>query len=174
MGPGGKIWFVAVLLLCSVLCVRGSTDIDGKFESLVQEEHNLDRGIPTITKHGSDFDYYVFAQQWPGTFCRKSGACCKNVAKPVKFTIHGLWPENEDNSYPSCCKGPGFDEDKVEELYEYLLKNWPTLSCKSPKQCHGGFPGKFGFWKHEHWESSLSESTLPVFRPVYMVDYFNS
>ncbi|KAL2649859.1 hypothetical protein R1flu_017987 [Riccia fluitans] len=130
MGPGGKILLVASLMLWSFHCVRGSTDLDGRVESL-------------------------------------SGACCKNLAKPVKFTVHGLWPENEDGSYPSCCTGPGFDEDKISELHEFLVKSWPTLSCHSPKQCHGGTAGRFGFWKHE--SSFFSSDTLPFFRLVYMV-----
>ncbi|KAG6543162.1 hypothetical protein Mapa_015411 [Marchantia paleacea] len=152
MGRGQRVCWIVLLTLASVQCVIGnvgSEDLD-KIGSLQRAEVDGQVELPNL-EDGADFDYYVFSQQWPGTFCRTKSSCCKNVVKPVKFTVHGLWPENEDNTWPSCCSGPGFDESKVAELYDYLVEYWPTLSCNSPQQCKGRKSGPYGFWQHE-WE----------------------
>ena len=51
------------------------------------------------------FDYMLFVQTWQGSFC--ADGCCtvpqRGVVPPTGFSIHGLWPEYFDGTYPSCC-----------------------------------------------------------------------
>ena len=53
------------------------------------------------------FDYMLFVQTWQGSFC--ADGCCtvpqRGVVPPTGFSIHGLWPEYRDGTYPSCCRG---------------------------------------------------------------------
>lgn len=95
------------------------------------------------------FDYFVFSQEWPGTYCESKASCCQRLKEPVKFSIHGVWPEFNDGSWPECCDGPAFNMTKVEDLADDLQKYWPTLYCSPPRQCNGKVTGNF--WQHE-WE----------------------
>ncbi|KAG0498751.1 hypothetical protein HPP92_003442 [Vanilla planifolia] len=100
-----------------------------------------------------EFDYFTLALQWPGTYCRRTHRCCSSngccgLNPLTDFTIHGLWPDYYDGSYPSCCKDSDFDEKKISSLLPDLRKYWPSLSCGSSSLCH---VGKGLFWAHE-WE----------------------
>ncbi|XP_024981415.1 ribonuclease 2 [Cynara cardunculus var. scolymus] len=98
------------------------------------------------------FDYFALALQWPPTYCSKStkccsqSACCRGANSPSVFTIHGLWPDYNDGSWPSCCSGSAFDEVEISTLFGALEQYWPTLSCSKSSTCHGK---KGLFWAHE-------------------------
>src|SRR5579872_2060362 len=49
------------------------------------------------------FDFYVFVFSWSPEFCHghPSAAECTNHAG---FLVHGLWPQNNDGSYPLHCQ----------------------------------------------------------------------
>jgi len=49
------------------------------------------------------FDYYVLVLSWSPEFCysHPSAAEC---SKHSGFVVHGLWPQNNDGSYPSNCQ----------------------------------------------------------------------
>ncbi|PIB26122.1 ribonuclease T [Amylibacter kogurei] len=55
-----------------------------------------------------DFDYYVLALSWTPSWCeyegdrRKSPQC--DAGREFGFTLHGLWPQYNDGSWPSYCK----------------------------------------------------------------------
>ncbi|KAI4356245.1 hypothetical protein L6164_000279 [Bauhinia variegata] len=91
-----------------------------------------------------EFDYFKLALQWPGTFCKSTrhccskNACCRGSNAPTEFTIHGLWPDYNDGTWPSCCSRSDFDPKEISTLVDGLEKYWPTLSCSSPSKCHGG------------------------------------
>ncbi|CAK7349205.1 unnamed protein product [Dovyalis caffra] len=112
-----------------------------------------------------EFDYFALALQWPGTYCQRtrhccsSNACCRGANAPTQFTIHGLWPDYNDGTWPACCTRSDFNEketriisfiawsdDKISTLHDALDKYWPSLSCGSPSTCHGT---KGSFWAHE-------------------------
>ncbi|KAI3418254.1 Ribonuclease T(2) [Psidium guajava] len=118
-----------------------------------------------------EFDYFKLAMQWPGTYCRRtrhccsSNACCRGSNSPAEFTIHGLWPDYNDGSWPACCSRSRFNEKEISTLVDAMDKYWPSLSCGSPSTCHGG---KGSFWAHE-WEKHGTCSS-PVLRDEY--NYF--
>ncbi|XP_058005932.1 ribonuclease 2-like isoform X1 [Hevea brasiliensis] len=99
-----------------------------------------------------DFDYFMLALQWPGTYCQRtchccsSNACCRGSNAPTEFTIHGLWPDYNDGTWPACCRRLDFDEKEISTLLDGLQKYWPSLSCGSSSTCHGT---KGSFWAHE-------------------------
>uniref|UniRef100_A0A7N0UJB8 Uncharacterized protein n=1 Tax=Kalanchoe fedtschenkoi TaxID=63787 RepID=A0A7N0UJB8_KALFE len=110
----------------------------------------------SVLSASQDFDFFYFVQQWPGAYCDAKQACCfPTTGKPAAdFSIHGLWPNYNDGSYPSNCDpNSPFDESKVSDLLSSMQKNWPTLACPS------GDGTKF--WTHE-WDKhgTCSESTL--------------
>ncbi|XP_047330429.1 ribonuclease 2-like [Impatiens glandulifera] len=118
-----------------------------------------------------EFDYFLLALQWPGTICRRShhccssNACCRGQNAPTGFTIHGLWADYNDGTWPACCNDTPFDLKKVSTLMSDMEKHWPSLSCGGVSTCHGG---KGLFWAHE-WEKHGTCSSA-VIRDEY--DYF--
>ena len=64
----------------------------------------------------------------------------KRVNKDTLWTIHGLWPQYSDNSYPQFCKNIPFDIDKLQPIILDLNKFW-----------YSGMEPNEAFWKHE-WE----------------------
>ncbi|XP_058769210.1 ribonuclease 1-like [Vicia villosa] len=103
-----------------------------------------------------DFDFFYFVQQWPGSYCDSQKSCCYPTSgKPAAdFSIHGLWPNYKDGTYPSNCDpNSPFDQSQISDLKTSLLKNWPTLACPSGNGIQ--------FWTHE-WEKhgTCSESRL--------------
>ncbi|CAI9776562.1 unnamed protein product [Fraxinus pennsylvanica] len=89
-----------------------------------------------------EFDYFKLSMQWPGTVCRNtkrccsSNGCCRGSKAPVEFTIHGLWPDYNDGTWPACCAGHSFDVKEISTLLDVLNKYWPSFSCSSVSNCH--------------------------------------
>ncbi|GAV76166.1 Ribonuclease_T2 domain-containing protein [Cephalotus follicularis] len=103
-----------------------------------------------------NFDFFYFVQQWPGSYCDTSQGCCyPPTGKPASdFGIHGLWPNNNDGSYPSNCDPNNpFNQSEVSDLMSSLETNWPSLACPSSDG--------ISFWTHE-WDKhgTCSESVL--------------
>ncbi|XP_078180258.1 extracellular ribonuclease LE-like [Carex rostrata] len=106
------------------------------------------------------YDFFYFVLQWPGSYCDTKQSCCYPTSgKPeVDFGIHGLWPNNNDGSYPSNCDSrKPFDESKVRGLLSSLHSEWPTLACPSNDGTN--------FWAHE-WEKhgTCAESVFDEYR----------
>ncbi|XP_057789620.1 ribonuclease 2-like [Salvia miltiorrhiza] len=119
-----------------------------------------------------EFDYFMLSFLWPGTACLSSGgecchsnACCRRSSALTEFTIHGLWPDYNDGTWPACCPGKRFDIKKISTLLSTMNKYWPSYSCESSSNCHGG-TGLF--WEHE-WEKH-GPCSFPIIRDEY--DYF--
>ncbi|CAN6830299.1 unnamed protein product [Brassica oleracea var. botrytis] len=122
--------------------------------------------VVEVNRSQREFDYFALSLQWPGTYCRgtrhccSKNACCRGSDTPTQFTIHGLWPDYNDGSWPSCCYRSDFNEKEISTLVDGMEKYWPSLSCGSPSSCHGG---KGSFWGHEKHGTCSS----PVIRDEY-------
>ncbi|KAG8383085.1 hypothetical protein BUALT_Bualt05G0147900 [Buddleja alternifolia] len=103
-----------------------------------------------------DFDFFYFVQQWPGSYCDSNKSCCyPNTGKPASdFSIHGLWPNYNDGSYPSNCDPDNhFDPSQISNLTRRMQREWPSLACPSSDNLR--------FWAHE-WNKhgTCSDSIL--------------
>ena len=81
------------------------------------------------------------------------------------FTIHGLWPDYNDGSYPSFCTNTKFNPSKVDDLLPELETEWPTFAAR----------GGDAFWKHEYEKhGTCATATFPdehqYFRGVLDLD----
>ncbi|CAN8324237.1 unnamed protein product [Cochlearia groenlandica] len=109
------------------------------FLSTAASSENVEDAVKLTQR---EFDYFALALQWPGTFCRgtrhccSQNGCCRGSNSPTQFTIHGLWPDYNDGSWPSCCYRSDFNEKEISTLMDGLEKYWPSLSCGSPSSCH--------------------------------------
>lgn len=58
-------------------------------------------------ERAGDFDYYVMALSWSATWCSLTGDDRRDpqcdAGRGFDFTLHGLWPQNEQG-YPSYCR----------------------------------------------------------------------
>ncbi|KAF7809117.1 extracellular ribonuclease LE-like [Senna tora] len=92
----------------------------------------------------SVFDFFYFVQQWPGSYCDTKRSCCYPITgKPASnFSIHGLWPNYNNGSWPSDCnpKHP-FNQSQISDLVSRAQTSWPSLGCPSSNNIK--------FWKHE-------------------------
>ncbi len=66
-----------------------------------EPEATIDAGPAT-----SKFDFYVLALSWAPQFCashenRSAGEC--DPSRHYGFVVHGLWPQNNDSTYPVSC-----------------------------------------------------------------------
>ncbi|XP_031111724.1 ribonuclease 2-like [Ipomoea triloba] len=123
-----------------------------------------------LRKKQREFDFFKLSLLWPGTECRNTRRCCSSNAccrsnSPTEFTIHGLWPDYNDGTWPACCKGSQYDESQISALASAMKKYWPTYQCGSSSTCHHS---KGSFWAHE-WEKH-GTCSYPVVQNEY--DYF--
>ncbi|CAI5450847.1 unnamed protein product [Caenorhabditis angaria] len=103
--------------------------------------------ILTSANDGGPFDYLMFTTIYPTAVCRADDDSvpdsCEIPKGTPQWTIHGLWPNYENGSYPQFCPGTPsrFDENLIKPIEPKLLAVWPNL-----------FPHKSiqSFWKHEY------------------------
>lgn len=62
------------------------------------------------------FDYWTIAQTWPAGFCTHN-VCDATKPKPLKFTIHGLWPSNYTTHQPAFCLSSNLNPTLVSFLF---------------------------------------------------------
>jgi ribonuclease T2 len=58
------------------------------------------------------FDFYLLTLSWSPEFCATHGndaSAAAECAAPKGFVLHGLWPQNDDGSYPEDCAGSSGD-----------------------------------------------------------------
>lgn len=77
-----------------------------------------------------NFDFQILALQWDPEVDNNT------------FTIHGLWPEYNDGTYPEKCKGEGikrFVESTISKLIPQLTKAWPSNTGENVRFWKGEF-----------------------------------
>ncbi|KAL7132840.1 hypothetical protein ABFS83_12G101600 [Erythranthe nasuta] len=100
----------------------------------------------SISVSSSDFDFFYFVQQWPGSYCDTRQSCCyPTTGKPDEdFSIHGLWPNYNTGKWPqNCGSQSSLDRSEISDLMSRMHKDWPTLACPSADGMR--------FWGHE-WD----------------------
>merc|ERR1711991_1272800 len=112
------------------------------------------RGVytpPTAGKRytSDSFDFLLFVQQWPGTLWN-------TAPKGVDgFTIHGLWPNNNDTGGPSFCTSATFDPSEVSSLLDELNVQWPSNQGDNE-----------AYWAHEYEKHGTCAAVLPSPTPT--------
>jgi len=107
--------------------------------------------FPEIEQSSKTWDYYLWVVSWPTSSCAIASTC--SIPSYVNFwTIHGLWPENYDGTYPANCNSSyPFKYSEVSDLGYDMYHYWPDLYYNSTD-----------FWEHE-WEkhgTCAMESTV--------------
>ena len=96
--------------------------------------------VPAQQKGDPDkFDFYLLNLSWSPEFCSIQGTSPKCEARPG-FVVHGLWPQNNDGSYPVFCSersGPGHPEQNLDitpdrSLLEHEWSKHGTCTTLTP------------------------------------------
>jgi len=116
------------------------------------------------------FDFYVLSMSYQPEFCfqhRHEGFYgCEN---PMDFwrgnlTLHGLWPEGNDGSWPSMCTNEKFNTQTVSEIGRTKFNTyWPNVKASKSSTSYT----YYSFWDHE-WTKHGTCSGL------CQVKYFNT
>jgi len=85
------------------------------------------------------FDFYLLNLSWSPEFCYSHPSAAECASHPT-FVLHGLWPQNNDGTYPhDCSSAPGpANASQYRDLYpdaELLQHEWQkhgTCSGLSP------------------------------------------
>lgn len=69
-------------------------------------------------KTGASFDYYLLNLSWSPEYCYSHPSAVE-CATHASFVLHGLWPENNDGTYPeNCSNAPGpSDAAQFKDIY---------------------------------------------------------
>ncbi|OQR95668.1 hypothetical protein THRCLA_22088 [Thraustotheca clavata] len=77
------------------------------------------------------FDFYVLSQTFQPYFCTTGNfAGCNNPTDFMKtnLTIHGLWPNNNDGSYPSFCSDETLSQSTIDQVgMDVINTYWPDV-----------------------------------------------
>ena len=78
----------------------------------------------------SGFDFYLLNLSWSPEFCYSHPSAAECAAHAT-FILHGLWPENNDGTYPKkCSSDPGpADPSRYTDIYPdqgLLQHEWQT------------------------------------------------
>nr|XP_027191023.1 ribonuclease DdI-like [Cicer arietinum] len=110
----------------------------------------------------------MLAQTWPVGFC-KINTCVSPIPTPIKFKIHGLWPNNITGSQPRDCLGPGGApippaiNDLDNTILPRLNSNWPGLK-QIDQQIRFN---NIRFWEHEWKAHGTCSYPLFTFREYF-------
>jgi len=90
---------------------------------------------PCPSSSSPNFDYFLLVQDWPGSW--------ENPAPNyvTDFTLHGLWPNRDDGTWPACCNNSWpFDETQINALLPQMQVSWASDQ---------GMSNDCLFWAHE-------------------------
>lgn len=100
----------------------------GDSASLQNVSHTR-RGAAENAQAGT-FDYYLLNISWSPEFCTMNPGNPQCAARPG-FVVHGLWPQNNDGTYPENCPGMSRPPNSAAYLdvmptIELILHEWRT------------------------------------------------
>lgn len=109
------------LLLCATLALiaAGNTGCNRHPTDSTAAKHNKNYERTPTPPPPAKFDYYVLNMSWEPEFCATHAGAIECKEKRG-FVLHGLWPQNNDGSYPSNC------------AHEAGLKNYAAFKDLNP------------------------------------------
>jgi len=143
-----KIFILSVLALCLISVALSLDSIPEK-----DRLSNLDQGKTdgvAIPRYNNEWDYILYTTRWPAAVAEN------NTVPPnvTGFTIHGMWPNRNDTTWPEYCTNQKFDIKQIETLVPVLDEIWHDFE-------HPENPSDF--WSHEydkHGTCASSDSLL--------------
>src|SRR5689334_14652608 len=83
-----------------------------------------------------EFDYYLVVLSWSPEFCHgKPGAA--QCREHRNFVLHGLWPQNNDGSYPANCKTSQPAPTDLSKIKQIMPSDIVTHEWQKHGTCSG-------------------------------------
>ena len=107
---------------------------------------------------GESFDFYLMAMSWQPQYCYANRyskyTSCESPDDYWKshWTIHGLWPQFSDGSYPSSCSNEKASTTLLESLTTELEQYWPDVALygsANDGDDESYHQPSYYFWRHE-------------------------
>jgi ribonuclease T2 len=99
------------------------------------------------------WDLLLLVEQWAIGVCLTTPPPCAVPSVVTNyFTLHGLWPNNNDGSYPSYCNSNAFDITQLTSIQTELDDYWPDLYSADSTS----------FWSHEWDKHGTCAQSLPA------------
>ena len=125
-----RIVSAAVALLLIAGCKSNSQNQSENRSSAVEPSTGAEHSGTHAVALGSGFDFYLLNLSWSPEFCYThpdKSECAEHLA----FVLHGLWPQNNDGTYPeNCSTAPGpSDPSQYKDIYPdqgLLQHEWQT------------------------------------------------
>lgn len=114
----------------------------GPYQPRQSDSRSRHHNSRALTAAPGQFDFYVLNLSWSPEFCH-SHPTAAECAQHRAFTLHGLWPQNNDGTYPEDCSeapGPG-SPSQYADIYPdpaLLQHEWQTHGT-----CSGLGPDQF-------------------------------
>lgn len=105
---------------------------------------------------GTSFDFFALVTQWAITECMDVYSC---TSSNQYFTMHGLWPTDNDENYPCDCTSEAFDPTQISSIMDEMNTYWPSLNGANSD-----------FWSHE-WSKHGTCSSPSI---TSQLDYFST
>ena len=88
------------------------------------------RGRPAASQEPGTFDFYILNLSWSPEFCHTHPGNPQCAARPG-FIVHGLWPQNNDGTYPQHCSGMAKPPNAAAYMdimptIDLILHEWQT------------------------------------------------
>ena len=104
-----------------------------------------------------NYDFDLLTLRWPGSVCKDNDSCPKHPRD--KWLIHGLWPTNNNQTWPQfCCFDRKLIIKDLDPIRSDLLNNWPNLELNR---------GVESLWQHEWQKHGTCTKTKQI-------SYFNN
>jgi ribonuclease T2 len=91
--------------------------------------HTRRRSRPAADSTPGKFDFYLLNLSWSPAYCAthaRDAECTRHLA----FTLHGLWPQNDDGTYPENCSNvAGPDPSTLSDIVpdaSLVTHEWKT------------------------------------------------
>lgn len=101
------------------------------------------------------WDYLLFVQVWPGSWITTT-----YPFNNTYFTVHGLWPEYNNSTWPQFCTKERFNFTAIQNISQELSIFWTDF--KNPKN----------LWQHEFQKHATCAELDPLLSSEYQ--YFST
>mmetsp|Transcript_5259 Transcript_5259/g.4922 ORF Transcript_5259/g.4922 Transcript_5259/m.4922 type:complete len:277 (-) Transcript_5259:161-991(-) len=164
--------FLTFYLHLHLLLIAANVHIEARLNEHPVGEEDINIGDFNLSHHSkhkkkhstgtNTFDFYVLSMSYQPEFCDSHrynhfvGCENPNDFWRSSLTLHGLWPQRSDGTWPATCSNESFSLDTVNEIgMDRFLHYWPNTKA-SPNELK-----KYTeFWAHE-WGKHGTCSGLP-------------
>ena len=121
---------LALVLLCALAACRSTSYTNSSSISTGSGAATPKAANPHIAAATGNFDFYLLNLSWSPEYCHSHPEAAE-CARRSTFVLHGLWPQNNDGSYPQHCSvnAAAPDPSLFSDIYPepgLLMHEWQT------------------------------------------------